>query len=434
MSHSVLPEVLEIEPSGPVDGVMRPPGSKSITNRALVCAALGQGRSKLTGLLDSVDTRVMVAGLNALGVKVEVDWQTCSAVVEGCGGTIPATAAEVFVENSGTTARFLAGVLALGHGEFRLDGNPRMRQRPIQDLLDGLRQLGAEAESLPGTGCPPIVIRASGLPGGAAQVRGDVSSQFLSGLLLSAPYAQRDVTLTVDGPLVSVPYVDMTLNVMRAFGVETEVDRSMNGAPTRFTVQRQSYQARDYDIEPDASAASYLFAVPAVVGGRMTVEGLSRDSLQGDVTFVDLLVEMGCRAEWQSDRVTVIGGPLRGITVDMNAVSDTVMTLAAVALFAEGPTTITHVAHIRHKETDRIHALAVELRKFGAEVAEHDDGLTITPRPLHGAQVDTYDDHRMAMSLALVGLRIPHVLVNDPACTSKTYPHFFSDLAKIRTR
>jgi 3-phosphoshikimate 1-carboxyvinyltransferase len=335
----------------------------------------------------------------------------------------------LYVANSGTTARFLTAMVTLGRGTFRLDGTPRMRERPIQDLLNALEQLGADARSELGTGCPPVVVTANGLPGGRATVAGNISSQFLSGLLMAAPCASRDVELVVDGPLVSKPYVEMTLAVMSAFGARVET-------PDRFVVPApQPYRARPYEIEPDASAAGYFFAAAAVTGGRVTVEGLCRNSLQGDVALCDCLERMGCEVRYGSDSITVVGRrPLRGIDVDMNAISDAVQTLSAVALFADGPTRITNVAHIRHKETDRLSALATELRKLGAEVEESADGVRITPGALHGATIDTYDDHRMAMSLAVVGLAAPGVVIRNPGCTAKTYPEFFDDLAALARR
>jgi 3-phosphoshikimate 1-carboxyvinyltransferase len=302
-----------------------------------------------------------------------------------------------------------------------------MRQRPVQDLLDALAQLGGEAVSELGTGCPPVVVHACGLPGGRATIAGSVSSQFLSGLLMAAPYARAPVELVVAGDLVSQPYVEMTLAVMRAFGCSPQHE-----GLSRFRIPLgEVYHGRQYAIEPDASAASYFFAAAAIAGGSVTVEGLSRGSLQGDVAFCDCLRRMGCRVDFAADAITVTGGALAGIEVDMNAVSDTVQTLAAVALFARGPTTITGVAHIRHKETDRIAALAAELRKLGAEVEERCDGLRISPAARRGAVIDTYDDHRMAMSMAIVGLAVPGVVIRDPGCTAKTYPGFFDDLRRI---
>jgi 3-phosphoshikimate 1-carboxyvinyltransferase len=347
------------------------------------------------------------------------------------GGKIPASNAELFVANSGTTVRFLAAMLALAHGTYRLDGSERMRERPIADLLDALKSLGVDAASERPGGSPPVRIESHGLRGGEVHIRGDVSSQFLSGLLLAAPYAERPLTILVDGELVSQPYIEITLGVMHAFGVEVARDGFK-----RFSLPgKQKYQAIGYAIEPDASAASYYFAAAAIAGGEATVAGLSRDSLQGDVGFVDVLEEMGCGVGFDSESITVRrprNVPLRGVTVNMNGISDTVQTLAAVALFAEGPTEITGVGHIRHKETDRIAALATELRKLGATVDERPDGLRIVPGILHGAEIDTYRDHRMAMSLSLVGLKVPGVKIRDPRCVDKTYPEFFADLERVR--
>ncbi len=275
-------------------------------------------------------------------------------------------------------------------------------------------------------GCPPVVVQAAGLKGGRATVTGEISSQYLSGLLLAAPYARQAVELVPSDRFVSQPYIDMTLAVMADFGVE--VRRLYDGG---FAISAGNrYRGRVYEIEPDASAASYFFAAAAITGGQVTVEGLSKSSIQGDIAFCDCLRKMGCKVEYREHAITVAGGKLHGIEIDMNGISDTVQTLAAAALFAEGPTTITGVAHIRHKETDRLSALAGELRKFGAEIEELDDGLRITPQELHAARIATYDDHRMAMSMALVGLRVPGVVILDPACTAKTYPLFFRDLEK----
>lgn len=420
-------EKLEIPRSGPISAAIRPPGSKSITNRALVCAALAQGRSILTGVLDSEDTRVMFEALGQVGISLSLDPADKVITVSGCAGRLPAERGEIYVANSGTTARFLAAMLTLGHGIYRLDGAPRMRERPIGDLIEALRQLGADVTSDADSGCPPLIIRAHGLAGGHTKIRGAVSSQFLSGLLMAAPYAASPVEIELDSELVSQPYVTMTLEVMRAFGVNVASE-----GLRRFRVERGQYQGREYDIEPDASAASYFFAAAAIAGGTARVLGLTKNSLQGDVRFVEVLARMGCRVDYGADTITVTGGDLRGVDVDMNDISDTVQTLAAVALFADGPTTVRGVGHIRHKETDRIGALATELRKLGASVVEADDGLRITPGPLHGAEISTYNDHRMAMSLALVGLRVPGIVILDPGCTAKTYPDYFADLGSIR--
>ena len=278
-------------------------------------------------------------------------------------------------------------------------------------------------------GCPPVVIESSGLPGGTVSIKGGTSSQFLSGLLMAAPFARSDLVIEVEGALVSVPYVAMTVAMLRQFGLtitQDHADRYHVPAPQRVTPLAR------YAIEPDASAASYFFGAAAITGGSVAVTGLPAPSLQGDVRFVEVLEQMGCRVERSADAITVHGGPLHGIDVDMNDISDTVMTLAAVACFAEGPTTIRNVAHIRHKETDRLAALATELRRIGASVEEFADGLKITPAPLHGAVLSTYNDHRMAMSLALVGLKIPGIVIDEPACVAKTYPRFFEDLERLR--
>lgn len=420
-THAVKPA------SGPLIGRVRPPGSKSLTNRALVAAALADGASRLIGALESEDTRVMIDSLLRLGIAVNIDPADRAFQVHGCGGRLPNRDVNLSVANSGTTIRFLTALVALGQGKFRLDGSERMRQRPIQDLLDGLAQLGVEAKAESASGCPPVVVRAAGLRGGRATVRGDISSQFLSALLLAAPYAASPIELGVDGPMVSQPYVRMTLALMREFGVEVETPGDLSS----FRIPRGCYRGRQYAIEPDASAASYFFAAAAVTGGRVTVEGLGRGSLQGDVAFCECLAKMGCEVQYGDREISVVGRPLHGIDADLNAISDTVQTLAAVALFADGPTTIRNVAHIRHKETDRIGNLAAELRKVGGDVAESSDGLTITPQPLHGATIATYRDHRMAMSLALVGLRVPGVVILDPRTTEKTYPDFFRDLARL---
>jgi 3-phosphoshikimate 1-carboxyvinyltransferase len=396
----------------------------------LVCAALANGRAVLTGALDSEDTQVMIRALRQLGIVVDHDPVERTLQVTGCGGELPVRGAELYVANSGTTMRFLTALVALGHGRFRLHGVARMHERPIRDLIAGLRQLGVDARSEADNGCPPVIVDAAGMGGGRVEIAGDVSSQFLSGLMMAAPCARSPVDIHVVGGLVSKPYVRMTNAVMTAFGSPLDVDDLVHfhiDAPRRYDAPTDPYA-----IEPDASAATYFMGAAAIAGGRVTVLGLSPDSLQGDTEFWRCLEAMGCAVEWGPDGVTLFGRrPLRGIEVDMNAISDTVQTLGAVALFAEGPTTITGVGHIRHKETDRLHALATELRKCGAGVDEYPDGLRIWPQTLHGATIDTYDDHRMAMSMALVGLAIPGIVIRDPGCTRKTYPGFFQDLERL---
>jgi 3-phosphoshikimate 1-carboxyvinyltransferase len=413
----------------PVSGWVRVPGSKSITNRALICAAMAHGRSHLTGVLESEDTEVMVQAWQSLGLNLEWNRVACELSIDGCSGQPPIRRADLHIANSGTSIRFLTAALAATHGEYSLDGVPRMRERPIGDLLDGLRSWGADVRSINATrdDCPPVLLQASGLHGGPASVRGEVSSQFLSGMLMAAPYCASDVELTVDGELVSKPYVAMTLAVMRSFGVKLEA----HGYQRFHIPAPQRYQGIEYAIEPDASAASYFLAAAAITGGTVRVLGLSKQSLQGDVGFAQVLEQMGCTVQWGKDYIEVSGRADHGIDVDMNAISDTVQTLSVVALFAKGPTTIRGVAHNRHKETDRIGDLATELRRLGADVDEQPDGLIIHPRSLRGCDLTTYRDHRMAMSLALAGLMVPGVRILDPGCTGKTYPKFFEDLGSL---
>ena len=421
-----MDDAIKIKTTGPVVGSIRPPGSKSITNRALVCAALADGTSVLQGALDSDDTRVMIAGLEQLGIAVQTENAKTTLKVTGCGGKISAEDADLSIGNSGTTMRFLTAMSTLGQGRFRLDGVPRMRERPIGDLLDALIPLGTDVATEFENGCPPVIVNATGLAGGMTTIRGDISSQYLSGLMMAAPYAQQPVHIVLDGPLVSKPYVAMTRRVMKSFGVSLEQTEQDLKIPAP-----QKYKAQHYAIEPDASAASYFWATAAITGGDVTVEGLQQSALQGDVRFCECLAQMGCDVEYNESSIRVRGGSLTGIDVDMNAISDTVQTLTAVALFAKGTTRIRGVEHNRHKETDRIGDLATELRKFGAKVTEFEDGLEIQPAPLQGATIDTYDDHRMAMSLALVGLQVDDVVIRDPGCTHKTYPGFFDDLQEL---
>jgi 3-phosphoshikimate 1-carboxyvinyltransferase len=432
------PERIEIVPlATPPKATVRVPGSKSITNRALVLAALAVGECQLQGALRSEDTEVMVESLQRLGFPIVSDWPSATVRVgpNRSGQIIPARQANLFVANSGTTMRFLAAMVSLGVGRYRLDGVERMRERPIEDLLSALRQLGVEAFCERGNGCPPVVVQANELPGGNVRIRGDISSQFLSGLLMAAPLARDVLRIRVDAPLVSRPYVDMTLAMMMQCGVAPTSERSERGSVAfqATFLGRQDYRPPStISIEPDATTASYFFGAGAICQGEILVADLPKDSIQGDIQLVEVLTRMGCEADRVPDGLRLRGAPLRGIDVDMNDISDTVMTLGAVALFADGPTTIRNVAHIRHKETDRLAALAAELRRVGAEVEEFADGLRITPRPLHAAEVETYNDHRMAMSMALVGLKVPGIVIKDPGCVAKTYPNFFSDLEKLR--
>ena len=428
-NRSTMPDALLIPTiSHPITGRFRPPGSKSITNRAVIIAAAAAGTSHLTGVLESDDTHVMAAGLQAVGVPLEIDWAAGQMTVHGCGGRLPTPTANIDCRASGTTMRFLTALCGLGEGPYRLDGTPRMRQRPIGDLVDALTQLSltATAES-PGR-CPPVVV-AGGPPSPPQQatirVRGDISSQFASGLAMIGPCLPGGMRLAFEGELVSWPYLEMTNRVMQAFSASSML------ATDCWQISPGGYQGRTYAIEPDASAASYFLAMAAITGGRMQLEGLSRASLQGDVGFTTALEQMGCTVSWQADSIEVAGRAHRGIDIDMNAISDTVPTLAVVACFAESPTLITNVRHIRDKETDRISDLVRELRKLGVQVEEFDDGLRITPQPMHAARLATYDDHRMAMSLSLAGLRTAGVVIEDPACVGKTFPGYWDAFATV---
>jgi 3-phosphoshikimate 1-carboxyvinyltransferase len=425
-------ESLEIKPlTRPVEAVITVPGSKSITNRALLIAAMAEGETRLTDALFSDDTRYMAEALCRLGIDVIPDENNASFVVRGTGGHIPANRAELFVGNSGTTARFLSAFLGLGHGTFVVDGNDRMRERPIQDLVDGLRPLGVSAQCEGKDNvCPPVMVVASGIEGGRTVMAGDKSSQYFTALLLVAAYAKSDVEIVVDGDLVSKPYIDLTAGVMGEFGVDI-VNENYKVLSVK---SGQRYRAREYAIEPDASNASYFFAAAAVTGGKVLVRGLSRKSIQGDIGFLEVLVKMGCSVHETTDGIALQGpSRLGGLDVDMNAISDVVQTLCCIAPFATDPVHVHNVAHMRIKETDRIAALVTELKKLGVQVDMREDGLTVYPTALiQPAVLDTYDDHRMAMSLALVGMKTPGIVLNDPACVNKTFPTYFEVMEKLR--
>lgn len=415
----------------PVLGEITVPGSKSITNRAMICAAMAEGDSCLHGVLDSEDTQVMVQAWQKLGLQIVWDKPNKQLTIKGCSGAPTIRNADLHIANSGTTIRFLTAALATTRGEFTLDGTSRMRERPIGDLIEGLRKLGADVSSTnkEHPNCPPVRILANGLNGGTTQVAGNVSSQFLSGMMMAAPYARSSIDIHVVGELVSKPYVDMTAAVMSSFGVQV-TPRSSEDSPYHIDAP-QRYQGCDYYIEPDASAASYFLAAAAVTAGRIRIHGLSFDALQGDIQFARVLEKMGCTIHCDGKNIELTGGKLRGIDIDMNSMSDTVQTLAAVAVFAEGPTRVRGVAHNRYKETDRIGDLARELNRLGIKTIEHEDGLTIVPGQMNAADIRTYRDHRMAMSLSIVGLRVPGVRILDPRCTEKTYPEYFEDLGRI---
>jgi 3-phosphoshikimate 1-carboxyvinyltransferase len=423
-----LPSVLEIPTRGAIDADLRVPGSKSITNRALLAAALASGESLLTGGLESDDTLAMIEGLTALGCEITLGpdrWR-----VQGRRGKLQRSAAAIHARSSGTTARFLTAAAALASGTVVIDGSPRMRERPIDDLVGALARLGVRIDVLGQRGCPPVRVHGGALPGGRTEIDASRSSQFVSAVLLAAPYARADVVLEfTGGVLVSRPYVDLTLEVMRAFGAEAEW-----AGPSAVRVRAgRGYRGREYAIEPDASAAVYPLCAAAITGGRARVEGIPADSIQADVRVLGVLEAMGCEVVRGAGFVQVRGplGRLNGVSVDMNQMPDAALAIAVVAIFAGGPSEIRNVANLRIKETDRLHALETELRKLGALASASDDGLRIEPGRLHGAEIETYDDHRMAMSFALAGLRVPGVSIRDPACVRKTWPEFFEMLERL---
>lgn len=413
---------------GPLDGELTLPGSKSITNRALLAAALAQGRSVLEEALFSEDTEIFAACLGRLGFAVLSEPAARRFTVQGLGGALPAAGADLFVGNAGTAARFITALTALGRGTYRFDGVPAMRKRPMRELLDVLVEQGASVEYAGQPGAMPFALTTRGFGGGAIQTQADRTSQHLTALLLIAPYAARDTSIRVGETLVSKPYLVTTCGLMEQWGVQ--VEREGEGL---FHIRAgQRYQARRFVVEPDASGASYFFAAAAALGGRVRVRHLTRASLQGDARFVEVLAAMGCEVRYGPDFIEVArGGPLRGVEVDLNDMSDTMPTLAAIAPFAEGPVTIRNVEHTRWKETDRIHAVVTELRRMGAVVDESRDGLTVHPGALRGATIETYNDHRIAMAFAVTGLCVPGTIINDPACTSKTFPDFFERLAAL---
>jgi len=422
-------DAVEIAPiMRPPDVVVRVPGSKSLTNRALLLAALASGESTLEHALFSDDTRYMVGALQRLGLDLAIDEPAERIRVAGAGGRWPVAEAELFVGNAGTAMRFLVAALCLGHGKYRIDGTERMRQRPVGDLVDALRQLGARV-TCAANGGPPVGIEARGLQGGLAVLSGERSSQFLSAVLQAAPYAARDVVVTLPGPLVAQPYVDMTIGLMATFGVTVERE-----GYREFRVPAgQAYGARVHTIEPDASSAHYFLAAAALTGGRVRIQGLGRGSLQGDVRFADVLAAMGATVAWSDDGVEVRGpAQLDGIDIDLNALSDTAPTLAVLGAFARAPVHIRNIAHVRWQESDRLAAVATELRGLGVSVDELPDGLVVRPSALRPGLVRTYDDHRIAMSFALAGLRTPGIRIADPGCVGKTFPDYFARLETLR--
>ena len=423
------PDSLILAPIKRISGRVDLPGSKSLSNRVLLLSMLAEGTTQIQNLLDSDDVRYMIGALEKLGITLQETREKNEISVEGCSGGIPNSDLELMLGNAGTAMRPLTAALTLGQGRYVLDGVPRMRERPIVDLVEGLQQLGAKVRLLNGPPGPPVEILAQGLPGGTARIKGSVSSQFLSAILMAAPGAQKDVMLEIDDTLVSVPYVEMTLALMERFGVHVE-----NRDFQEFHIPgKQTYHSPgDFFVEGDASSASYFLAGAAITGGTVTVHGCGTESLQGDSKFAEVLEQMGAETQWQPHSVTVRGNTLKGVDLDMNRMPDAAMTLAVAALFAEGTTKIRNVYNWRLKETERMKAVTTELRKLGAEVEEGDDYLIIDPPDqIQSTEIETYDDHRMAMAFSLAACGAESVTILDPGCVSKTFPDYFEVLKSV---
>ena len=419
---------LTLSPIHEISGIVNLPGSKSLSNRILLLSMLAEGQTEIHNLLDSDDVRRMVEALEILGIQFEEKRAENLISVSGTAGKIPVSEATLMLGNAGTAIRPLTAAMTLGHGRFVLDGVTRMRERPIIDLVDGLSQLGANLRCLNGTDCPPVEVIADGLPGGKTRLSGAISSQYLTAILLVAPYAKSEVEIEIIDKLVSVPYVEMTMRLMRHFGV------SVNHKDFQtFQIPRQNYQSPGkLYVEGDASTASYFLAGAAITGGSVTVKGCGTESIQGDSRFAAVLEQMGAKVDWGARQVKLTGSTLNGIDVDMNQMPDAAMTLAVTALFASGPTAIRNIYNWRVKETERLKAVSTELRKLGAEVEEGQDYLVIhPPTRVKIASINTYDDHRMAMSFSLVACGKSSVTICNPDCVSKTFPDYFEVLAGL---
>lgn len=420
---------LTLQPIKRFNGTINLPGSKSVSNRALLLSALSKGKTRLTNLLDSDDVRYMLDALAALGVKYQLSHDRTICDIEGQGGILQTPQAlELFLGNAGTAMRPLAAALCLGHNNIVLTGEPRMKERPIGHLVDALRQGGAKIDYLENEGYPPLHIQ-GGFVGGKIEVNGSVSSQFLTALLMASPLAPKDTEISIIGDLVSKPYIDITIKMMAIFGVTV-----VNHNYQNFVIKaQQSYQSPNhYLVEGDASSASYFLAAAAIKGGTVRVTGIGKKSLQGDTQFAHVLEKMGANITWADDYIECTRGELNGIDMDMNHIPDAAMTIATTALFAKGPTTIRNIYNWRVKETDRLSAMATELRKVGATVDEGQDYITIVPpAKLTHAEIKTYNDHRIAMCFSLVALSDTPVTILDPKCTMKTFPDYFQQFKRL---
>ena len=441
---SEMVETLTVTPIKSLDGTVTLPGSKSLSNRCLLLAALSDGNTKVDNLLESDDIRYMLEALDTLEVPVERH-SAESVTVTGQAGPInspkPEEVCELFLGNAGTAMRPLAAALCMGIGKFVLDGVPRMRERPIADLMDGLRQLGADATCVEETGCPPVTINANGLKGGTASISGKMSSQFLSSLLMASPVVDGDVTISIKDELISAPYVALTIGLMKKFGVNVEIEGEMDKTPSFKIAATEKYTSpKSILVEGDASSASYFIAGAAITGGTVTVRGCGSESVQGDVDFANVMEQMGATVTWAPESITVTRDPatkLKGVDVDCGKIPDAAMTLAVAALFAEGPTTIRNVYSWRLKETERMKAIVAECTKLGAKVEEFEDYCIIHPpadnKINDNVLIETYDDHRMAMTFSLAACGGVNVVINDPGCTAKTFPTYFDMLESIAT-
>ncbi len=413
----------EIHPRPSIDASVRIPGSKSVTHRALITAGLADGESLLKEFLPCEDTLFTLSALKELGVQISIEGE--NTIVSGTGGKFPFVPGrkEIFLGNSGTSYRLLLSTVALARGDYILTGTPRMQERPIGDLVRALNNLGVEASCIEQDNFPPVLIRAKGIHGGRVEIPGELSSQYVSSILLSGPYAEKEVEIEITGRLVSRPYVDVTLDVMKMFGVQVNRD----GYRCFRISAGQRYHPCQFIIEGDVSAASYFWGAAAVTGGTLTTENIHpHTTRQGDVLLLDILEEMGCRIERETERVVVQGGELSGIEVDMGAMPDMVPTLAAIALFAKGKTAIRNVSHLRLKESDRLGAVALEWGRLGGRVEELEDGIIIHGgERLSGKVMDPHNDHRLAMSLAIVGLRVPGIKIKNEQCVNKSFPRFW---------
>ena len=423
-----LPDKLNLAPIKKISGEVVLPGSKSLSNRILLLSMLAEGQTVIQNLLDSDDIRRMVEALEKLGIEFEENRAENRISVSGTAGNIPVKEATLMLGNAGTAIRPLTAAMTLGQGRFVLDGVPRMRERPIIDLVNGLTQLGANLRCMNGTDCPPVEVIADGLPGGTTRLSGAISSQYLTAILLVAPYAKKEVQIEITDKLVSVPYVEMTLRLMERFGVSVTHDNFQT-----FHIPGQKYQSPgNIFVEGDASSASYFLAGAAITKGTVTVKGCGTESMQGDARFAEVLEKMGALVDWGPNQVKLTGSSLNGIDVDMNQMPDAAMTLAVAALFASGHTAIRNIYNWRVKETERLKAVSTELRKLGAEVEEGYDYLVIQPpKQINAVSIDTYDDHRMAMAFSLAACGNSSVTINNPGCVSKTFPDYFEVLSGL---